>query len=270
MNTIYKCYVLKHPITHEIRYVGITSKELKQRLKWHINDTRDKIKKKWHKSCWMLKVYKECQLWPIIELVNTFDNLESAKQFEINYISTYKEKYNLTNDTPGGDYMAYNAHSRESILKKCSTKKIVQYNIFGELIHVYDMIEDAVRILGLSSGSKITMCCKHKRKHAYGYIWRYYNEELGDISDIDCNSLYFNNLLQCDTNGNIICIWDSYIKASKAIGDNSKGGNIVACINGKQKTCKGFIWKLEYKLERSSINSSNSVNNNKIPSQALK
>lgn len=103
-------------------------------------------------------------------MVDVFDNLESAKQFEINYIAKYKEKYNLTNDTPGGDYVAYNAHSRETILKRKSTKKVVQYNIFGELICIYDVTEDAVRALGLSSGSKITMCCKHKRAHAHGYI----------------------------------------------------------------------------------------------------
>lgn len=266
---IYKCYILKHPVTNEIRYVGITSKELEKRLKGHIADTRDETRKKWHKSCWMLKVYKECGQWPLIELVDIFNNLEDAKQFEVNYIIAYKEKYNLTNDTPGGDYIAYNAHSREVILKKRNTRKIAQYNIFGELLHIYDIIEDAVRALNLTSGSKITMCCRHKRKHAYGYIWRYYNEELGDISNININSLCFNDLLQCDNKGNIIKVWNSYIDASKAIGDNSNGGNIAACISGKQKTCKGFIWKLRYKLERSSINSSNSVNNNKTPNQAL-
>ena len=118
----------------------------------------------------MLKVYKECGQWPLIELVDIFNNLEDAKQFEVNYIIAYKEKYNLTNDTPGGDYIAYNAHSREVILKKRNTRKIAQYNIFGELLHIYDIIEDAVRALNLTSGSKITMCCRHKRKHAYGYI----------------------------------------------------------------------------------------------------
>ena len=267
---IYKGYVLKDPVTKEIRYVGITSKELEQRLKGHIADTKDKLRKKWHKTCWMIHVYKKYKQWPLIELVDVFDTLEAAKQFEVNYIATYKEEYKLTNDTPGGDYIAYNAHSREAILKRKAIRKVVQYNIFGELIRTYDLIEDAVRFLGLTSGSKITMCCRHKRKHAHGYIWRYYGEELGDISDIDLSSLCFNNLLQCNSNGVVIKIWDSYIKASKAIGDHSKGGNIAACISGKQKTCKGFIWRLEYKLERSSINPFNSVNSNKTPSQTSK
>lgn len=267
---MYKGYVLKHPITGDIRYVGITTKELRERLQGHIRDTRNSERKKWHKSCWMISVYRECKMWPNIELVDVFDTLQEAKRFEVNYIAEFKEKYKLTNDTAGGDYVAYKAHTREAILKRTTIQRIKQYNIYGELLHEYDMIEDAVKSLKLSSGSKITMCCKHKRLHAHGYIWRYYHEDLGDISSIDKNSLCFNNLLQCDLDGNILHVWDSYHKASKAIGDNSKGGNIAACVSGKQKTCKGYIWKLEYKGERSSLNLSNSENINKTSSQAHK
>lgn len=45
--------------------------------------------------------------------------------------------------------------------------------------------------------------------------------------------------------GNRITEYDSYRKASIAIGDNSKGGNIAACCFGYQRTCKGFMFKLE-------------------------
>jgi hypothetical protein len=103
-------------------------------------------------------------------LVDVFDTLQEAKRFEVNYIAEFKEKYKLTNDTAGGDYVAYKAHERKAILKRSTIKKIKQYNIFGELLHTYEMIEDAVRALKLTSGSKITMCCKRKRPHAHGYI----------------------------------------------------------------------------------------------------
>ena len=97
-------------------------------------------------------------------------SIDDAKQFEINYISMYKEKYNLTNCTPGGDLMPYRAHSREVILNSKSIKGVKQYNIFGELLHTYPITEDAARALNLSSASKITMCCRKKRPHAHGYI----------------------------------------------------------------------------------------------------
>mgnify|MGYP006874624245 FL=1 len=43
---MYKGYVLKHPITGDIRYVGITTKELRERLQGHIRDTRNSERKK--------------------------------------------------------------------------------------------------------------------------------------------------------------------------------------------------------------------------------
>ena len=66
--------------------------------------------------------------------------------------------------------MAYRAHSRESILKRKGIRSVVQYNIFGEKLHEYEMTEDAARALHLKSASKITACCRHERKHAHGYI----------------------------------------------------------------------------------------------------
>ena len=263
-----KGYVLKDPINNKIRYVGITSKELEYRLSQHNADAYKKDRMHWHKCRWIRSLYDNYGIGPTIHLVDIFETIEEAKSFEVNYIIKYKELYNLTNDTPGGDYVAYKSHTRESILKRKTIKKVCQYNIFGELLHTYEMIEDAVKALKLKSGSKITACCKKYRKHAHGYIWRYYNEDLGDISDINPNSLCFNNLLQYDLDGNLVNIWDSYKKASDSIGDNSKGGNIAACVNGNQHVCKGYIWKIEYKLERLSKNPSNSVNSNRIPSEA--
>lgn len=134
------------------------------------------------------------------------------KQFEINYIATYKDKYKLINQTNGGDGLGFHAYSRESILKKKTTQPIVQYNILGEKIAEYEMTEDVARELSLQtkSTSHITSCCKGKRRHAFGYIWRYKNDPLGDISNINPKSLYFNKLVQYDLNGNRIAEYDSY------------------------------------------------------------
>ena len=42
--------------------------------------------------------------------------------------------------------------------------------------------------------------------------------------------------------GNRICEYDSYEKASLAIHDWSKGGNIAMVVNKKQKSCKGYYF----------------------------
>lgn len=51
---------------------------------------------------------------------------------------------------------------------------------------------------------------------------------------------------QYDLNGNLIKIWDYIRQASKEL--NIKENNISQCLNGKQKTSGGFIWKY-YKEE---------------------
>jgi hypothetical protein len=88
----------------------------------------------------------------------------------MDYIAKFKEEYNLTNGTKGGDHLGFRTHSRESILKRGTTRSIKQYNIFGEFLREFEIIEDAVRFLKLTSGSKITSCCKKDRDHAYSYI----------------------------------------------------------------------------------------------------
>ena len=46
---------------------------------------------------------------------------------------------------------------------------------------------------------------------------------------------------QYDLNGNLIKIWSNANQASKELNVNKEC--IRRCCNGKQKTCKGFIWK---------------------------
>ena len=243
-----KLYVLKDPTTNEIRYVGITIRSLKERLSGHISDAKCRPELNYHKINWINSLLDK-KLLPVIELVKEFETINEAKQAEIDYIKEYKIKYNLTNCTIGGDRLGERSHSRESILKRKTTRAITQYNIFGEKLRDFEITEDATRFLNLTSASKITSCCKRERDHACGYIWRYKDEPLGDISHIDSYSLSFNSLIQSDLNGNFIEIYDSYLKASNAVNDLSKGGNIAMAAKGKQQTCKGFIWHLEPKFE---------------------
>lgn len=267
-----KVYVLIDPRNNKIRYVGITTKSLKKRLEGHLKDIKNRPDLNYHKINWLKNLQKD-KLIPIIEEIVELDTIEEAKEFEIEYIAKYKILFDLTNATIGGDHLGFKAHSRESVLKRRQIQPVCQYNIYGELIAEYQMTEDAARDNNLTSASKITMCCKHNRPHAHGYIWRYKNDLLGDLSFIEHNSLNFKVLVQYDLEWNEITRYNSYLKASLAIGDNSKGGNIAAVINGKQKTCKGFNWKMLDNFKRASLNPSNSVDDlmtETIPSQAVK
>jgi group I intron endonuclease len=49
-------------------------------------------------------------------------------------------------------------------------------------------------------------------------------------------------IAQYDMNGNLLKIWDHISKAERDL--NLWNGGISACLNGRQKECGGFIWKL--------------------------
>ena len=242
----YKAYVLVDPTTEIPRYVGITQRSLRERFSGHMSDIYNRPELNPHKTNWFKKLLKGGKI-PRIEQIAEFDTEDEMKQFEIDYIKKYKDTYKLINQTLGGDHLGFQSHTRETILKKKNTRAVTQYNILGEKIADYEIMEDVMRTLKLKEKacSHITQCCKGTRKQAYGYIWRYKEDELGDISDINPKSLYFNKLVQYDSEGNRIAEYDSYAKASEAIGDKSKGGNIASVVNGKQTSCKGYTFQVE-------------------------
>lgn len=59
---------------------------------------------------------------------------------------------------------------RQNSLNK---KTVEQYSLDGIFINTWDSATDAARELGLSSGSHISGCCRHKEFSAAGYLWKY-------------------------------------------------------------------------------------------------
>ena len=96
-----KLYVLQDPDTLEIRYVGITMKNLSERLNKHLIDVKNKSYKSPKKVQWIESIILRNKL-PIISLVKEYDNISECKNAEIEYIKTYSQKYNLTNNSIGG------------------------------------------------------------------------------------------------------------------------------------------------------------------------
>lgn len=94
-------YTLSHPITKEIRYVGKT-KSIKQRLKSHIDYSKNKKRKPRYVSDWILSLLKN-NLKPIITIIEITDNKNWVNR-EIYWISHFRNlKFNLCNLTDGGE-----------------------------------------------------------------------------------------------------------------------------------------------------------------------
>lgn len=61
----------------------------------------------------------------------------------------------------------------------CRSVTVNQYDLYGNFIKKWDCVRDIERILGFDNRN-ICACCRHKRNVAYGYVWRYENDN--DIS----------------------------------------------------------------------------------------
>jgi len=59
--------------------------------------------------------------------------------------------------------------------KHSSSIRVVQYDLQGCLLKIWDCIRDAERELMISKGN-ISKCCRGKTKTAGGFIWKYYDE----------------------------------------------------------------------------------------------
>lgn len=107
---MYSIYVLKCPISNEIRYVGQTRGKLNKRLDGHIWESRKNKKKYSHKDNWISKLSK-LELKPIIEKIEELPiecNLSYVLERETYWILKYKNNGNLVNATDGGEYSINN------------------------------------------------------------------------------------------------------------------------------------------------------------------
>lgn len=90
-------YLLKCPITQEVRYVGKTIKSLNRRLSDHLW-----AKNKSHKTSWIISLTKQ-NLKPLIELIEIVEETVWQER-EIYWIKFYKDLgANLCNHTIGGE-----------------------------------------------------------------------------------------------------------------------------------------------------------------------
>ena len=206
MKTIY-IYILKDPISNDIRYVG-KAVDTKKRFNKHLRDSKVKT---YHSAVWIKSLLNK-GLKPIMEVIEEA-NESNWEEREKYWIDFYKTKFDLTNINEGGGFggVTYGfkgkTHSKESIdkMKKARTgvsikqndkdgnrkkslraffdknkKPVVQYDLNGEKIKEWESAVDAGTELGLPH-SNITKTCKGLRKKCGGFKWKYKHETINII-----------------------------------------------------------------------------------------
>lgn len=250
----YKVYVLKDPITLDIRYVGYTGQLLSKRLSAHIQDCK-KIKNS-HRVNWIRNLLnKEKQ--PIIELVKDKLTHEDAIILEISLISKIT---NLVNGTIGGDGIPNPSQEiREKISKtlklgyksgrilptkhnKLSGDKHPMYGKIGVTNPNYGSKRNIQSLKNLSDckkGEKNPMygksSCMKGKTHTEESKLKISEKLKGKISKKRGTA---KDVLQFDLNNIFIAESNGFILGSKK-------ANIYRCCKGITKTAYGYIWKFK-------------------------
>jgi len=171
----------------------------------------------------------------IIEINNTFE--ENLKREEIVIGDLWKTDPLCMNLCPGGWKSSY-----------VNNKKVVQYDLEGNVIHTYDSIAEANEKMG---SNKICACCQGDPhyKTIKGFIWRYD----GDAFDkyYTPKHSYENPDLWVPINqytieGHFIKTWRNTIDAAEVFSNTKDASTIFKCIHhiGNSKSAHGYRWEL--------------------------
>lgn len=202
-----------YKITNDINdkiYIGQTSGTLEERFKQH----KKKINSEDRKTYPLYNAMKKYGVEHFfIESLEETDNLQEREQYWIKYFDSYNNGYNATH---GGDgwvrtdydlivdlyskgltgieianqigttkntvYRALKAKGIETLSntetsKKKNSKPIGQYDKNTmELIHIFPSIAEAAKAMGKNHGH-ISNCAHGKKASAYGYKWKFIEEE---------------------------------------------------------------------------------------------
>lgn len=104
-------------------------------------------------------------------------------------ILSEEQKKRISAGVQGENHPMYGKHHTEESKRKSSkshkglltstknpnARKVVQYDLSGNLIKIWDCMSDAAKELGTSS-QNIYNCCKGFSQMACGFVWRYYDD----------------------------------------------------------------------------------------------
>lgn len=129
--------------------------------------------------------------------------------------------------------------SRKGQKHNWSRKKMVQMDVEGNVIKIWDSVKEAESELGIRYHKKNKLCG--------GFQWQSYEEWLEKPKGkVQHKHNITSTVKQYDLQGNLLNEWASPKAASE--GTNTSSSALSACLNGKGKTAGGFLWSYTYEI----------------------
>jgi group I intron endonuclease len=208
-------YILKHPETFEIKYVGKTT-NVKRR--WHQHKSKKCLEKTASKklAAWILKLISN-NLLPIMEIIEECEN--NWVEREKYWISFYGIE-SLCNLSEGGEGVGHNDFTKSKIKNALIGRKKSN--------------EEKQAISKAMTGKK--------RPNSGKAISNAHKERYKDIEERKKHSIKLRKKVgQYDLENNLIQEFESAREASRQL--NIDCGSISKCCRNKQKQCSEFTFK---------------------------
>ena len=237
-----KIYILKDPITEQIRYVGQTRKELIDRLYRHWRDRRQNKNKNNYTANWICKLWDLHKVKPIIILIES--NIQNQILLNIRekyWISFFKEKGNKLTNTSDKDYFITTGIRRNYFKKRvyCYTRDYIESE--------YESARKASEVLKVSY-KEISSICKGKKTNGE-FCFSFSKLEKSQIDEsFNTKTSVKIKIISTDVKTGETRIWESQQEASRYFKINFR--NINQCLRGLRKTCGGQTWNYEHKYQK--------------------
>lgn len=242
-------YCIKNKVTDMV-YIGLSKNihnrwiEHKYRLNTHIHPNA-KLQNAWDK-------YGEDNFEFIVLEKCDYDVIYEREKYWIKEYKSSEREFGYNLSTGGentSEGSTWTNTQKENASKLRNPDKIIQIDIYGNIIKSWRSISHASRTLGLSNAI-IKKCCEHKRSHCGNYLWFYSNDPL--IHDKEYiknhvmkNSRYFDiPIIQYDLYGNYIQKFSSFKDIQNKLNFDSVA-EIRQCCRHNYNCSRGYIWLFE-------------------------
>lgn len=225
----YTIYKLTDPITNEIRYIGLTFNDLKQRLKSHCSDSS-----KSHKSNWIRQL-KSKGLKPLIESIEgDISYYDRCCEREIYWIDKFRsEGHPLTNMASGGNK---NKKMSDETRKKMSESQFERYKTYKLILS-----EDVKKYLSKSSKKRFERDEEREKLRISNKRYEDSKTEEQKLQDILIQNP--KKVYQYDKDMNLVSSYPSIKNAEKNTGISAS--NIAKCCKHKVTFVSGYVWRFE-------------------------
>ena len=248
-NKISGIYCIENKITNMV-YIGLSKninnrwKEHKYRLNRNIHPN-NKLQNAWNKygeESFEFFVLEKCDKNIIYEREKYW--IQQYKSYDRNL------GYNLsTGGENTSEGSTWSNEQKDAFSQKLNPKKVIQVDIYGNIIKTWRSASNADRILDLSA-SKIKQCCEHQAIHCGNYLWFYEDDEMLNDKEVIrkfvlSNSSYIDiPILQYDLYGNYIDRYSNFSEIQSKLNLNNVI-EIRECCNHKNYCSNNYIWLFE-------------------------